>query len=86
MVPTPNIMPAPVGTPVDIAFGTAFAALAVAGLATMARGFGAVEPPPIGGRRPRDVALPGPAVKRPKAPRGGRGGKGGDDANGKGDA
>jgi len=52
----------------------------------MARGFGPVEPPPIGGRRPREVALRGPAVKRPKAPRGGRGGKGGDDANGKDDS
>lgn len=78
-------MPAPVGTPADIAFGTAFAALAVAGLATMARGFNAAATPPRG--RARNVALPGQGGGRDKTkpdddgPRGG-GGKGGGEGEG----
>lgn len=71
-------MPAPVGTPADIAFGTAFAALAVAGLATMARGFSAAGTPPRG--RARNVALPGQGGGSDKKP--GGGGKGGGEGGG----
>lgn len=59
-------MPAPVGTPADIAFGAAFAALAVAGLATMARGFSAAPTPPRGNTR--NVALPGQRGGNDKKP------------------
>lgn len=59
-------MPAPVGTPADIAFGTAFAALAVAGLATMARGFSAGSTPARGNTR--NVALPGQRGNSDKKP------------------
>lgn len=68
-------MPAPVGTPVDIAFGTAFAALAAAGLATMARGWSAAPTPPRGSTR--NGGLPGQRGGGVQPPAGGGGDKGG---------